>query len=303
MKKLVWLVLVSFLAAGCAHSPAGSSSDRGSLISQETAGEKPKENRAEKNHALSDPASSPPGTGGAASLDADRGNPSLDEENFEEDRGSAMADPLEPFNRVMFQFNDKLYFWLIKPVALGYNKAVPGPARKGVKNFFNNLGFPVRFIGSLLQGDFKGALSELGRFTVNTVWGVGGLLDPSSSPQLAIPTREADLGQTLGVYGVGQGFFLIWPFLGPSSARDSLGMVGDYFLDPLSYISPWYDYLGVKSYQEVNAVSLRIGDYESFLGASIDPYVAMRDAYSQYRLKKVQSGKGKPEPPKPAGVR
>ncbi|MBA4395482.1 MAG: hypothetical protein C0407_18175, partial [Desulfobacca sp.] len=140
----------------------------------------------------------------------------------EEKEITAIPDPLEPFNRAMFHFNDKLYFWVLKPVAQGYNKVVPEPARVGVKNFFSNLGFPARFVSCLLQADFKGAATQLGRFVVNTVWGVGGLLDPSSSEQLNIPKQDADLGQTLGIYGLGQGFYIVWPFLGPSSARDSV---------------------------------------------------------------------------------
>jgi len=214
-----------------------------------------------------------------------------------------MADPLESFNRAMFQFNDKLYFWALKPVAQGYNKVVPEGARVSVKNFFSNLRFPVRFVSCLLQADLGGAATELGRFAVNTIFGVGGLLDPSSSEQLNIPKRDADLGQTLGVYGVGQGFYIVWPVLGPSSPRDSVGIVGDFFLYPVSYINPWYEWLAVRGYEEVNDVSLRIGDYESLKEAAIDPYVALRDAYAQYRQKKVEVNKGKPEPPKPAGVR
>ena len=203
----------------------------------------------------------------------------------------------------MFLFNDKLYFWVLKPVAQGYNKVVPEPARVGVQNFFSNLGFPARFVSCLLRADFKGAATQLGRFLVNTVWGVGGFLDPSSSEQLKIPKQDADLGQTLGIYGVGQGFYIVWPFLGPYSARDSIRIVGDYFLYPVSNITPWYDWLAVRAYEEVNDTSLSIGDYESLKEAAIDPYVSLRDAYTQYRLKKVEAGKGKPEPPKPGGVR
>ena len=203
----------------------------------------------------------------------------------------------------MFHFNDKLYFWVLKPVAQGYKKVVPEAPRVGVNNFFSNLKFPIRFVSCLLQADFSGAATEFGRFAVNTIWGVGGLLDPASSKQLNIPKNEADLGQTLGVYGLGQGFYIVWPILGPSSARDSIGIVGDYFLYPVSYISPWYDWLAVRAYEEVNDTSLRIGDYEFIKEAAIDPYVALRDAYVQYRQKKVEKRRGKPEPPKPGGVR
>jgi len=133
------------------------------------------------------------------------------------------------------------------------------------------------------------------------MWWVGVLLDPASSKQLNIPKNEADLGQTLGVYGLGQGFYLVWPILGPSSARDSIGIVGDFFLYPVSYINPWYDWLAVRAYEEVNDTSLRIGDYEFIKEAAIDPYVALRDAYGQYRQKKVEKRSDQPEAPKPGG--
>jgi phospholipid-binding lipoprotein MlaA len=226
-----------------------------------------------------------------------------DEEEWGEEEEATIYDPLEPFNRAMFHFNDKLYFWALKPVAQGYNWVVPEKARVSVKNFFSNLAFPVRFISCILQADFKGAAAEFGRFTVNTIWGVGGLLDPSSSGQLNLPKGDADLGETLGVYGLGQGFYLVWPVLGPSSARDSVGIVGDFFLYPVSYIRPWPAWLGVRTYEEVNDASLRIGDYESLKQAAIDPYLALRDAYRQYRQKKVEARKGQPEPLKPGGVR
>ena len=224
-------------------------------------------------------------------------------EKGEEEEIAPIPDPLESFNRAMFGFNDKLYFWVLKPVAQGYKKVVPEPPRVGVKNFFSNLKFPIRFVSSLLQADFSGAATEVGRFAVNTIWGVGGLLDPASGQQLNIAKKDADLGQTLGVYGLGQGIYIVWPVLGPSSARDSIGIVGDYFLYPVSYITPWYDWLAVRTYEEVNDTSLRIGDYEFIKEAAIDPYVALRDAYSQYRQKKVEGGRGKPAPPRPGGVR
>ena len=204
-----------------------------------------------------------------------------------------IADPLEPINRAVHQFNDKLYFWALKPVAQGYQAVVPEPARLSVKNFFSNLGFPARFVSCLLQADFSGAATEAGRFTINTIWGAGGFLDPSSQEKLNLQKQDTDLGQTLGVYGVGHGFYLVWPVFGPSSPRDTVTIVGDYFLYPVSYISPWYAGVGVRAYEEVNATSLRIGDYEALKNAAIDPYVAFRDAYIQYRFKKVKARKEK----------
>jgi phospholipid-binding lipoprotein MlaA len=220
-----------------------------------------------------------------------------------EEKPVSIADPLEPFNRAMFRFNDKLYFWVIKPVAQGYKKVVPEQARVSVRNFFYNLLFPMRFVSCLLRADFGCAGTEIGRFTVNTLWGVGGLLDPASHENLNIPKNAADLGQTLGVYGLGQGFYIVWPVLGPSSARDSINIPGNYFLYVVNYISPWYEWLGVRVFEVENDSSLRIGDYESLLEAAIDPYVALRNAYAQYRQGMVEAARGKPSPTRPPGVR
>lgn len=213
-----------------------------------------------------------------------------------------IADPLEPFNRAIYHFNDKLYFWLLKPVAQGYGKVVPEPARVGVSNFFANLAFPIRFVNCLLQANFEGAAAELGRFTVNTLWGIGGFLDPASGKEIDLSKQDEDFGQTLGVYGVGQGFFINWPLFGPSSPRDTLGLFGDGFLNPTAYLTPWYAGAGAKGYNIVNETSLRIGDYESLKEAAIDPYVAIRDAYVQYRLKKV-SRKGGSDPAGDSGLK
>ncbi len=218
--------------------------------------------------------------------------------NFTEETGeeakAEIADPLEPFNRAMYHFNDKLYFWVLKPVAQGYQKVVPEKARVSVSNFFSNLAFPIRFVNCLLQADFSGASKEAGRFAVNTIWGIGGLLDPASSEDIALSKQDEDTGQTLGLYGVGQGFFINWPVLGPSSPRDTVGMVGDFFLHPFTYIpSNWEAIAGVRAYERVNDTSLSIGDYESLKEAAIDPYVAIRDAYVQSRLKKVNAARAR----------
>ena len=132
-----------------------------------------------------------PGTSATSNNNATDKDRDLDfvEEGGEEEKPS-IADPLEPFNRAMYHFNDKLYFWVLKPVAQGYQKVVPEVARVGVSNFFTNLTSPIRFVNCLLQGNFRGAASELGRFVVNTLWGIGGLLDPASSEEYkALQTR------------------------------------------------------------------------------------------------------------------
>jgi phospholipid-binding lipoprotein MlaA len=123
---------------------------------------------------------------------------------------------------------------------------------------------------------------------VNTLWGIGGILDPASSKDINLSKQDEDFGQTLGAYGIGQGFYINWPIFGPSSPRDTVGLVADAFLTPYHYLSPWYAGTGVWTYDKVNDTSLNIGDYESLKEAAIDPYVAIRDAYVQYRLKKIK---------------
>ena len=199
--------------------------------------------------------------------------------------GEAIPDPLEPLNRAFFEFNDRLYFWVLKPVATGYKTVVPEEVRMCGRNFFNNLAFPVRFVNNLLQGKFFGAFEETCGFFVNTTLGLGGLADISKAIELE--RHEEDLGQTLALYGAGPAFYLHWPFLGPSTLRDTIGTVGDGFLDPVSYLDGWYS-AGAKGFDTVNETSLRIGDYESLKKAALDPYVALRDAYYQNRLSKIR---------------
>ncbi len=274
-------VIFFFVATGCAHSPAQTASavPAGDMSSPQQVAKMAKE-------------TSP----NPAEIPAKSENESNGDEEYPDDineQTATIADPLEPFNRAMYSFNDKLYFWMIKPVAQGYSNVVPEPARVSAKNFFSNLGFPARFLSCLLQADFSGAATEFGRFTINTIWGIGGLLDPSSDKELDLQKQDADLGQTLGVYGVGHGFYIVWPIYGPSSPRDTLSIASNNFLYPVSYINPWYAWLGVWSYEKINSASLRIGDYESFKEAAIDPYISMRDAYVQYRVKEIKARKAK----------
>lgn len=200
---------------------------------------------------------------------------------------ATIADPLEPVNRAMFVFNDKAYFWVMKPIARGYGAVVPEGARVSVRNFFSNLGTPVRFANNLLQGKFKGAGTELLRFVINSTIGIAGLFDPARTG-FRIEPRDEDLGQTLGHYRVGQGLYIVLPILGPSTARDTVGRVGDHFADPLSSIADPWAQTGVRAYKAENELSLSIGDYEDLRKSSLDPYAAVRDAYIQNRAEKVR---------------
>jgi phospholipid-binding lipoprotein MlaA len=198
-----------------------------------------------------------------------------------------IADPLYPWNKAMYHVNDKLYFWLMKPLAQGYSAVIPEDMRISVSNFFQNITTPIRFVSSLLQLKIKKAGNELIRFLYNSTAGVCGLVD-AAKEDLGIKQQDEDLGQTLGSYGIGHGFYIVWPFLGPSSARDTVGKVGDFFLDPVYYINPTESAVGITVYDKVNETSLHIGDYEDLKKSAIDPYISIRDAYLQHRKKQVE---------------
>jgi phospholipid-binding lipoprotein MlaA len=195
---------------------------------------------------------------------------------------ATIADPIEPWNRAMFQFNDKLYFWALKPVARGYNAVVPEPARISVRSFFRNVAMPVRFVNSLFHGKFKAAGTELARFGINTTIGLVGFFDVAKS-RFDLDAQNEDLGQTLGYYGMGGLMYIVWPFIGPSTVRETIGFAGDSFLDPVSYIDPFEAALGVNSYGQINKTSLELGTYEDMVESALEPYIAVRDAYIQYR--------------------
>ena len=207
-------------------------------------------------------------------------------ENDVEIKPIAVKDPLSPWNRLMFKFNDKLYFWVLKPVAKGYGAVLPQMARTGINNFFYNIKAPIRIAGCLLQGKGGTAINEISRFTINSTFGVLGFANPVKKYPHLNPSPE-DLGQALGHYGIGNGIYLVWPFLGPSTLRDTVGSVGDHFLNPVSYIKPMEAGIGVVALERVNKTSLTIGDYESLKESAIKPYEAFRNVYIQYREKLV----------------
>ncbi len=198
-------------------------------------------------------------------------------------------DPIEPVNRAVFVFNDKLYFWVIKPAARGYNFIVPEKGRVAVDRFFTNLTTPVRFVNSLLQLKLGKAGSEVVRFVVNSTVGVLGFMDPARD-RWNIYLHDEDLGQTFGRYGSGPGFYLVLPVLGPSSLRDGAGRAGDLFLKPTTYIfrDDTLAGIGVTAYENFNSISLKIGVYEGLKKDAIDPYSYIRDSYHQYRENKVK---------------
>lgn len=199
-------------------------------------------------------------------------------------------DPVRPFNTAMYHFNDKLYFWAWKPVSTGYKKVVPGEVRGILLNFYENLKAPVRIINNLLQGDAAHAGTEFLSLLINSTIGFGGLRN-CAQECYGIQRDYADFGQTLGKWGVGYGFYLVLPFLGPSTVRDGTGLLIDWPMRPTSYLGEQFlnDYnVGIYIHERVNFTSFHLGEYEALKDASVDPYLAMRDIYMQYRNNLIQ---------------
>lgn len=204
----------------------------------------------------------------------------------------AVFDPLQGYNRIMTGFNDKFYLYVLNPVTDGYKFVTPQEFRDRMRDFFTNLMFPVRLTNNLLQGKFENAVEETGRFFVNTTLGVGGLFDAASAQGFA--RHDEDFGQTLGHYGVGSGFHIVLPIMGPSNARDLGGKVFDYFLSPLDYNSKVYTIS--NSYEEtlylnvgktINDYSYIVDSYELLKDNAIDLYPFMRDMYESRRDKMI----------------
>lgn len=204
---------------------------------------------------------------------------------------TGIYDPLEPVNRVFFTFNDKLYFWVLKPVKQGYTAVVPYDFRFVIGNFFDNLSSPIDFVNTLLQGRFRDAGVVLSRFVINTTIGVFGFGDVAAEA-FDLQPKSGDFGQTLGVYGIGEGIYLNWPVFGPSNIRDSVGMFTDMQLHPINYVGfSSNEKLATRSGETVNTISIEPDTYEELTRIAVDPYVAVRQAYIDYRRNLISNEK------------
>lgn len=206
-------------------------------------------------------------------------------DDYDDAARPTIADPLEPWNRFWFGFNDIFYLHVARPAYRVYDFVMPDEFQSGLKNFLNNLLFPVRFVNCLLQGKPKAAGVEFGRFIVNSTVGFGGFINVTKGRKTVVEVDSIgeDFGQTLGVWGVGHGFYIVWPFIGPSSARESVGLAGDYFLDPAFYLQPWEVAWGTAGTLRFNSLGDILPTYESLNKAAVDPYIAMREAYILFR--------------------
>jgi phospholipid-binding lipoprotein MlaA len=204
-------------------------------------------------------------------------------------------DPLEPFNRSMFSFNEKLDNAAIKPVAKGYVAVTPAPVRTWVSNFFGNLQDPWIGFNNLLQGKPAAAINDIMRFVFNTTLGIGGLLDIAT--EAGMPKHDEDFGQTLGVWGVKEGPFVVLPLFGPHTLRDAGALPVD-----MAAGSPWslpygnpivHDSkvrYGLSGMKLIDARARLLGVERTLDEGTLDKYRYMRDFYLQQRRFKVTDG-------------
>jgi len=204
----------------------------------------------------------------------------------------ANKDPLESINRGVYKFNDVTDRAVFKPVATAYKTVAPTPIRTGVNNFFNNLGTLTNVLNNLLQFKLANAFSEAGRFVINSTFGIAGFIDVTGMDK--IPVHKEDFGQTLGYWGVGPGAYLVLPFAGPSSVRDTTGWIFDLSTtDPITYT---HNIGEVRLHNQLRAAQFidkrtELLDAKDLVDdASLDPYAFMRDAYLQRRASLVQDG-------------
>ena len=199
------------------------------------------------------------------------------------------GDPLEALNRGSFSFNLFLDTYLLKPVAKTYRFVTPRFVRTGVTNVLHNLGTPVTVVNDLLQGEPRRATDSVGRFMLNTIMGVGGLVDVGGL--LGMPERHSeDFGQTLAVYGLGSGPYLMLPLLGPSNPRDLAGMVVDFAFDPFTFFAPTAASLGRTGAKVVSFREANIETIDELKRTSIDFYAATRTLAQQLRQSEIRNG-------------
>ncbi|OLL29559.1 ABC transporter [Burkholderia sp. SRS-W-2-2016] len=203
------------------------------------------------------------------------------------------GDPFEGLNRTIFTVNDKIDQYALKPVAKGYVWATPQPVRDSVTNFFSNIGDVYIAANNLLQLRIADGVSDVMRIVINTVFGVGGLFDVATLAKL--PKHENDLGLTLGHYGVPAGPYLVLPLFGPSTVRDAVGSLGNYYVNPISYIDPPGLSWALYGLNVVNTRANLLGASDVLEGAALDKYSFVRNAYLQRRQYLLSNNRRTPQ--------
>ena len=200
-----------------------------------------------------------------------------------------VSDPLEPVNRVIFSFNDKVDTYVLRPVAQTYVNIVPQLVRTGVSNVFGNVGDMFSAVNSLLQGKKEKLGNDLGRVLVNSTFGLGGIFDVAGYAD--VEKGNEDFGQTFGYWGIPAGPYLVIPFLGPSNIRDATGLVIQSYIDPVNQVTPdsaRYELWGLRV---IDARAGLLGTEDLVAGAALDRYTFIRSAYSQRRRSLIFDGK------------
>jgi phospholipid-binding lipoprotein MlaA len=206
---------------------------------------------------------------------------------WEQETAAEVSDPLESVNRGVFWFNEQADRFVIKPVAKGYDWLLPRPVKRGVSNVFDNLFTPVVAVSDLLQGNFQESAEDVGRFVVNSTVGVVGIFDVATG--WGLEKRREDIGQAFGAWGIGSGPYLVLPILGPSSVRDGVGLVGNYFLLPQNYIEDDGVRWGVIALGGIDT-RYRLLDASTVLEqAALDRYAFVRSSYTQHRQNLVEN--------------
>ena len=196
-------------------------------------------------------------------------------------------DPLEVINRNFYAFNDNLDKILVEPTAVGYDFVTPNAFQTGVNNFFDNFQYPITIANQLLQGNIKLASQDTLRLIINSTIGLAGLFDPAKN--MGFTKHDEDFGQTLAVWGVGEGPYLMLPFLGPYSLRDLTGNVIDYVFDPWIYVDGTNRKIKLKAIEGLQDRT-DLSTIEHELDSSYDPYKYIKDSYFQNRSYKINNG-------------
>ena len=193
-----------------------------------------------------------------------------------------IPDRVEGFNRAIFRFNDVVYRYTFRPFARGYVKVVPPLARRGINSFFHNLAYPKRFVGNLLEGEVDDAVVETGRFVVNSITTLG--FANTANRIEGMEERPSDIGTAFRKWGIGHGSYLVLPLIGPTSIRDGVGEgIASAFLDPVELLDKWEHEAIASGVRLGNQTPDLMRNYDLLKEASIDPYVALREAYAARR--------------------
>ncbi len=219
-------------------------------------------------------------------------DPDFNFESFEKPEDQVVADPFEPVNRKIYAFNNQLDRFLLEPVSKAYAGVLPNPARNSVRAFIDNLKSPVWFANDVLQGEWDRAGTTAGRFALNSTLGVVGFYDFAAN-HANMKKHDEDFGQTLGVWGVGNGPYIMLPVFGPSTARDALGRVGDRFIDPINYAEGGdaNEFLIGLRLTDVVDIRVRTAPAINATRDSADPYAQVRSLYIQAREGVVRNGR------------